>query len=903
MKIGEYEQMMSYLTRPEPSKTKVADLVDDLEPGSLKDELKKNYDPSQETYEEYLQRKNLDRPFNAQDGGRAYLAGGSSRLNEMATGEPYLYTYDTPTGGKRYQAKVMGSGFSKAIRKAFPFTKEGKKEALETIEDHVQNYKVKDTIKKLKNSPNPDKPWRYKVGGKGNEYFATEAEAEAFRQKNLDNRTLKQTKLPTEDYSTIVDRIKKGETLESIAPDYDLADASRIRKLLKDNGVTYSQLTPNISYKNDPEIQKIFTDNYKKLSTENLAKKLFPEDNLKLALNKYANVRDELGRQNKIKVEPGFTDELKESFSKEPKDVQAKKIRLKRDNLIKDVSDLNIEKSLKEAKIGEGLDQAHRLSLQQVKKTNELYNVLNLGIDAPDINREIVQSYEDDLKKLYTKQNSIVNKAKNLDKIPKEVRSELSDINKQVSDVIAKTDGRLQGVHIDEFTLKPKVTGVNYINTIGMGLIDKNVKDLNQADIDLAKAIMPYQVENEKRISKEVRDKLIENKKSKGVMLGSAGDLDTAARLVKEDFQTAKKLFGKYAPQIARTSLPAIKLLLAETGIGAAFVPMDIAAGLTPKEVGLNLATLGVGVPFKDIQERAKFVEEKGLGTFLTDALNKQMIPQNIRPALNMPADFGASQDLTEQEQQALQMFETEAREPIESRREKLSKERIEKYSDPEFGFREGAMNGGIMRLGFADGPKDPKMNRRTFMKVMGGIASIPVLGRIMKPAAKVVESAAPVVTEAAKGVPPYFFNLVAKIKKFGEDVSQKYATQDREVVTKFKDYELTEDLATGEQTIKRMKVLDDGSESYYGNPLTEETYMNYKPSQKILLDESNPTGGVKKTMPEYEEGTAYLRSDREFAGDIVDESFEISDDVIQEGTKFEDDFMDFEPKKKINDK
>jgi hypothetical protein len=45
-------------------------LVDDLEPGSLKDELLKDFDPSQETYEEYLQRKSLERPFNMADGGR-----------------------------------------------------------------------------------------------------------------------------------------------------------------------------------------------------------------------------------------------------------------------------------------------------------------------------------------------------------------------------------------------------------------------------------------------------------------------------------------------------------------------------------------------------------------------------------------------------------------------------------------------------------------------------------------------------------------------------------------------------------------------------------------------------------------------------------------------------------------
>ena len=67
--IAKYNGMMSYLTRPPKPKMQVADLIDDLEPGSLKDELTKDYDPSQETHEEYLQRKSLERPFNASDGG------------------------------------------------------------------------------------------------------------------------------------------------------------------------------------------------------------------------------------------------------------------------------------------------------------------------------------------------------------------------------------------------------------------------------------------------------------------------------------------------------------------------------------------------------------------------------------------------------------------------------------------------------------------------------------------------------------------------------------------------------------------------------------------------------------------------------------------------------------------
>ena len=87
MKIHEYNEMMAYLMRPEP-KMQVADLVDDLEPGSLKDELLKDFDPSQETYEEYLQRKSLDRPFNMAEGGRIKFQSGTKPGVAQRLGKP-----------------------------------------------------------------------------------------------------------------------------------------------------------------------------------------------------------------------------------------------------------------------------------------------------------------------------------------------------------------------------------------------------------------------------------------------------------------------------------------------------------------------------------------------------------------------------------------------------------------------------------------------------------------------------------------------------------------------------------------------------------------------------------------------------------------------------------------------
>ena len=145
---------------------------------------------------------------------------------------------------------------------------------------------------------------------------------------------------------------------------------------------------------------------------------------------------------------------------------------------------------------------------------------------------------------------------------------------------------------------------------------------------------------------------------------------------------------------------------------------------------------------------------------------------------MNLPVDFGKPQQLTEPEQQAMQMFETEAREPIESRRKKLAEERVEKYSDPEFGFRGGAMNGGIMRLGFADGPKDP--TKRKFIKAAAGIASIPILGRLIKPATKAIEAAAPAIQKSVEGIPDFLTDLIAKIKLKAEATGMKYFTGNR---------------------------------------------------------------------------------------------------------------------------
>ena len=190
--------------------------------------------------------------------------------------------------------------------------------------------------------------------------------------------------------------------------------------------------------------------------------------------------------------------------------------------------------------------------------------------------------------------------------------------------------------------------------------------------------------------------------------------------------------------------------------------------------------------------------------------------------------------------------------------------------------YEENKAEGG--RIGYNKGKAVKKVvdeGRRGFMKAAGGVgAGIAALKTGLlgfgEKAAPVVEK----VAEAAQGVPPYFMKLVEKITKLGEDITQFSALSERQTVKKFKDYEMTTDNATGKIEIQRYKVSDEAS--YYDQPLTEETYMSYTPG---MVDEATKI----KPKGEYEEGTAFLRNDREFAGEVVEESTTISDDIFKE--------------------
>jgi hypothetical protein len=167
-------------------------------------------------------------------------------------------------------------------------------------------------------------------------------------------------------------------------------------------------------------------------------------------------------------------------------------------------------------------------------------------------------------------------------------------------------------------------------------------------------------------------------------------------------------------------------------------------------------------------------------------------------------------------------------------------------------------------RIGFKKG-----MDRRTFMKIMGGLTALPVVGKFFKGA----EVAAPVVEKAvdvASGAPPYFFNLVDRIRALGK----KFAgPKERSESYSYKDYEMDIDLDTGKIDIKKTKeaMIPGGDEA----GIAEEVYMTYKPG---VADET--TKG-RKVVDEYEEFTARPDID----GKMKDVEDGVPDEVVREGS------------------
>ena len=186
---------------------------------------------------------------------------------------------------------------------------------------------------------------------------------------------------------------------------------------------------------------------------------------------------------------------------------------------------------------------------------------------------------------------------------------------------------------------------------------------------------------------------------------------------------------------------------------------------------------------------------------------------------------------------------------------------------------------GGLMRLGFEKG-SPPSKGRRNFLKLMGGLAALPFVGKYFKPAAKVAETAAPVVQEGVKLGYENFMLLVDKIKRLGKP-ADNLATQERQRVIRYdgqngNEYELVEDLTTGDISVTKDKsgfisTADDTIET-----IENRSTFIYKKGEDIV---DTKTGKSKRTPDEYEEVTQTSSGPE----DAFDDVTEIDDRAVNE--------------------
>ena len=365
-------------------------------------------------------------------------------------------------------------------------------------------------------------------------------------------------------------------------------------------------------------------------------------------------------------------------------------------------------------------------------------------------------------------------------------------------------------------------------------------------------------------------DQLLRETKQSGVKL-PRGILKDAVRfnsnpmadpgLIKQGLKDMGK-FGKFAGQIA-LSTPA-GAVLATKGLGGTFDPRTTEGRLT---AGAE-AAFAPGL----VKGTEAFTKNK----ILQGVLNLGLSPKMAMRAARIASPIGIATLLGEGAYQGGK-YMLERKKLLESltdeqRDDLLSRERSEaiqqnRRGDPEAFSGIMAANGGLIsRQGFAEGgdPKDPKMNRRTFMKVMGGLASIPLLGKFIKPAAKVVESAAPVIQKSMEGIPDFLTDLIAKVKLKAEATGLKYFTGNKPEefadVYKVDNYMVTE---KGNKTIIR-EIDQDGD-------------MLYKENQ-MELDYDPETGGYT-----YKEASA--RPDGE--GKLKDVEEYIEDDDLENIRKY----------------
>ena len=519
MKFGpkETKELNQYLrTGRNRTREFMVDLVDDLGPGSLKDELLKDFDSSQETYEEYLQRKSLERPFNMADGGMLVKPGfGGVRQGysgeygpniRLSTTGANTFEVQVVRGGKRGGKGGKGQRFYKNFKFDDYGGKQGALKAAKAYRDSVKNIpKATGTIitkKRLEAFK--------KAKGRLSETGKNAEIRKILNQFIAEGRT----SFSNEDVRNLIDKDLFDD---------DLAFKKTVDKVKKES--PYKNLNfivkprDRADYFTDPFIRNKIKENYKKLKQESLAKLIFPDEPLTTSKSRLGIILSDMadkGEIERLKVGEASEERLKD-FDTSPEAEKKAKIaedrRKKIDilggkeyekelfNFKKDVQEsLGLEK-VKKGKY-DPIDMGHQSSIKQLKALKQrlrpedlspqFYKANQLGIQKYEggvktLENSLNRKFYPEQKKLYKQAQKFINAGK---AVPEDLQNKIIKSNERIQIFIDDTvkkypllKDRVNAVTIDPINLNVK-RGGNVFKQLGIGLVDQDLGNIKVGSLD-----------------------------------------------------------------------------------------------------------------------------------------------------------------------------------------------------------------------------------------------------------------------------------------------------------------------------------------------------------------------------------------------------------------------------------
>jgi hypothetical protein len=893
MKIGDYKQMMAYLTRPEQPKEQVADLVDDLTPGPLKDELTKDYDPSQESYEEYLQRKALgERPFNAQDGGRANLYAGGS-LEKFASQIKDLH--------------LKGISADK-INEILKFEKDRSTTIDEFIRSMIRgDAPITITAEELKKRPD------LLGANKG----GTPAEIQKTLKAYVDNFIKKNNRLPSKkelenakfDFATITKAVESGNIkvlpsgqylsmVKSVKGKQDILELSKdpeIRNIFKTGQFdTVNTINKVKEVLEDPNM----SDNVAGTKIHTLAKYFSGEKSMKginptfrknaelitekfpykEALRELGEIKigESVGEQSlktmkenirggdfysKAGLSKGFNiDEalgISSSVSKgtTPYGIFGQIIGREqntKDKLIWDARKSKLEGALQEAIAKKsGVPEAVRNFNKEAKQYEEKLNAEKMrgakkitlprvSLASPNKTIANFKNFNNTYKEAFT--DNFKQKGYSFI-IPKDIKT-LPELRDQVNDPKSSTYKQMINTlkkGFNEFDEKKLFDKINKATPDALKKIIKTIPRIASLEDDSTLGPGGYPLTA--GLDSSIGVQPVEEDKS----FVERNPITTGATVAASPLltKTGRKIYGKLAKPLlgAMGSVPVSGYFAYDTIKNKLAEGKTLADAITEPEVGLELL-------YPELFKRA------GL----------KFLNPLVRVSTPVGASITTGGTLKKRAQEMMKQAEGITALPEGEEQRRL----MEEYAAKDY---RGYQTGG--RVGFADGPEDS--GKRKTMKILAGLGSLPILGRFFD-VVQVAEKAAPAVVETFKNAPPHFIGLVNKIRALGKIIDPKKLLRSEQEqfsnVYDYGDYRMFEGI-DGQIKIEKEKFTG----TYYGDAKVSEEYMSYNPKTPKFNKKGEKIPDEYEEV--YEEYTAYPDSE----GKMKDIYESVEPSTIDEGT------------------